>query len=71
MSLENAIQRHLESYSHVIRTRAFFLWVEAGKPANRDWEFWLQAEDAVRERAKLAFDKTYLTQNQIASNLII
>lgn len=31
-----------------IRSRAFDLWVEAGRPDGRDQEFWLQAEREVR-----------------------
>jgi len=37
---------------HEIRRNAYFLWEAAGRPAGRDWEFWLDAEqDLLRERA--------------------
>jgi hypothetical protein len=32
-----------------IRRRAKELWGQAGRPAGRDWEFWLQAEQEFRE----------------------
>jgi hypothetical protein len=40
----------LEKYRHLIKTRAYFLWVQAGKPVDRDWEFWLAAEQMIREQ---------------------
>jgi Protein of unknown function (DUF2934) len=35
---------------HEIRARARELWEENGRPANRDEEFWLQAEAEIRAR---------------------
>jgi hypothetical protein len=34
-----------------IRTRAYDLWRQAGEPENRDEEFWLQAQQEVRNEA--------------------
>jgi hypothetical protein len=34
----------------MIRTAAYFLWEEAGRPIGRDLEFWTKAEE------KLAYD---------------
>jgi DUF2934 family protein len=31
-----------------IRTRAYQLWEQAGRPSGRDWEFWLEAERQIR-----------------------
>ena len=33
-----------------IRARAYELWEENGRPANRDEEFWLRAEAEIRAR---------------------
>jgi hypothetical protein len=33
-----------------IRARAYELWEDAGRPAGRDVEFWLEAERQVEER---------------------
>lgn len=60
--LEQTIQRQLENYKHLIRTRAYFLWVEAGKPYGRDLDFWLAAENSLREMVRTAFDKGRLTK---------
>jgi hypothetical protein len=35
-----------------IRTRAYDLWRQAGEPENRDEEFWLRAEQELRNEAK-------------------
>jgi hypothetical protein len=35
---------------HEIRARAYELWEENGRPANRDEEFWLRAEAEIRAR---------------------
>jgi hypothetical protein len=32
-----------------IRTRAWQLWDQAGRPQGRDHEFWLQAEKEIRQ----------------------
>lgn len=34
-----------------IKARAYQLWEQAGKPEGREEEFWLQAEQALREQA--------------------
>jgi hypothetical protein len=36
-----------------VRVRAHQLWEQAGKPEGRDEEFWLQAENEVREMEDL------------------
>jgi len=36
-----------------IRTRAWQLWDQAGRPEGRDDEFWLQAEKEIREMEEL------------------
>jgi regulation of enolase protein 1 (concanavalin A-like superfamily) len=36
-----------------IRTRAWQLWDQAGRPEGRDEEFWLQAEIEIREMEEL------------------
>jgi hypothetical protein len=33
-----------------IKARAYELWEEAGRPAERDVEFWLEAERQIKER---------------------
>jgi hypothetical protein len=33
-----------------IRARAYELWEEAGRPAGRDFEFWLEAERQISAR---------------------
>jgi len=33
-----------------VRTRAYELWEEAGRPSGRDVDFWLEAERQVSER---------------------
>jgi hypothetical protein len=35
-----------------IRARAHELWEQNGRPANRDLEFWLQAESEISERPR-------------------
>lgn len=40
-----------------VRARAYELWEQAGRPANRDLEFWLEAErqiEAEREQRKVS-----------------
>lgn len=32
-----------------VRARAFELWEQAGRPANRDLEFWLEAERQIED----------------------
>nr|WP_249811460.1 DUF2934 domain-containing protein [Bradyrhizobium sp. 149] len=32
-----------------VRARAYELWEEAGRPADRDVEFWLEAERQIEE----------------------
>src|SRR5437868_15505057 len=39
---------------HEIRQRAREIWVENGRPAGRDLEFWLRAEREFREAEALA-----------------
>ena len=34
-----------------IQHAAYFLWEEAGKPAGRDLELWLEAKERLRHRA--------------------
>jgi hypothetical protein len=36
-----------------IRTRAWQLWDQAGRPQCRDHEFWLQAEKEIRQMEEL------------------
>lgn len=36
-----------------IRTRAWQLWDQAGRPEGRDDEYWLQAEKEIREMEEL------------------
>jgi len=40
-----------------IQDRAYRLWDEAGRPQGRDWEFWFQAEEEVKERLKKILGK--------------
>jgi hypothetical protein len=35
---------------HQVRTRAYELWEQSGRPAGRDEEFWLQAEAEIKRR---------------------
>ncbi len=35
-----------------MRTAAYFLWEKAGKPVNRDLEFWAAAERAYRQKQR-------------------
>ena len=37
-----------------IRTRAYDLWMQVGEPENRDEEFWLQAEQELRNQNKVS-----------------
>ena len=37
-----------------VRTRAYDLWRQAGRPEDRDEEFWLLAEQELRRRSPLA-----------------
>jgi DUF2934 family protein len=39
----------LSSRARKIRTRAYQLWEQAGRPSGRDWEFWFEAERQIRE----------------------
>jgi hypothetical protein len=41
-----AQQRNCE---RLVRERAYFLWVDAGRPEGRDLEFWLDAERRFKE----------------------
>jgi hypothetical protein len=34
-----------------VKRRAYFLWLEAGKPLGDPARFWLEAEDELREEA--------------------
>jgi len=39
-----------------IRVRAYHLWLAAGRPEGRDWEFWFRARtQLLRRRAAAAF----------------
>jgi hypothetical protein len=51
--LDGPMQRHA-SEDERIRTRAYHLWEQAGRPVGRDDEFWQRARDA--ERAENTVD---------------
>jgi Protein of unknown function (DUF2934) len=36
-----------------VKARAYELWEEAGRPAGRDVEFWLEAERQVKQRQEV------------------
>jgi len=36
-----------------VKARAYELWEEAGRPAGRDVEFWLEAERQVKQRQQV------------------
>jgi hypothetical protein len=36
-----------------VKARAYELWEEAGRPAGRDVEFWLEAERQVKQRLEV------------------
>jgi len=36
----------------MISERAYYLWQEWGKPDNKDWEIWLQAEKDIYSQVK-------------------
>lgn len=38
--------------SDAIATAAYYHWINAGRPAGRDQEFWLQAEAEIRTNGK-------------------
>jgi len=38
-----------EDYINYIKTKAYFLWENAGKPENKDIDFWLQAKKEVHK----------------------
>jgi hypothetical protein len=42
----------MQSDEEDIRTRAYDLWMKAGEPENRDEEFWLLAEQELRNEYK-------------------
>ena len=41
------LENHLDLQDR-IRNAAYFKWVEAGRPAGQDVEFWLEAEEEAR-----------------------
>ncbi len=45
-------QRAMQPDEEDIRTRAYDLWRQAGEPADRDEEFWLLAEQELRNEDK-------------------
>lgn len=36
---------YIQPTDEKIRTRAYYLWETDGKPAGRDWEYWLKAKE--------------------------
>ena len=38
--------------NQMIRDRAYFIWLEKGKPCGQDTNIWLQAEKEVRAKAR-------------------
>ena len=49
---EELEQRAMQPDEEDIRTRAYDLWVQAGEPEDRDEEFWLLAEQELRNEDK-------------------
>jgi hypothetical protein len=53
LSLASELERQaMQPDEEDIRTRAYDLWREAGEPENRDEEFWLLAEQELRNEDK-------------------
>jgi predicted RNA-binding Zn ribbon-like protein len=52
--LRQRLQQHLEARraKQQISGRAREIWEQNGRPANRDLEFWLQAESEIRGRGQ-------------------
>jgi hypothetical protein len=40
-----------EPTEHEIQHSAYLLWEQAGRPAGRDWEFWLTAKERLKHLA--------------------
>jgi hypothetical protein len=38
--------------SQMVKERAYFLWLEKGKPNGQDMNIWLQAEKEIRAKAR-------------------
>jgi hypothetical protein len=45
-------------YRPKVRARAYELWEKAGKPADRDLEFWLEAERQIKEERRASSETT-------------
>lgn len=45
---------HATTATDAIATEAFYQWLQAGKPAGRDQEFWLKAEARLRNGGSTA-----------------
>jgi len=45
---QNDEREHDHATHESIRERAYYLWQAAGSPADRDGEFWEQAEEAIK-----------------------
>jgi DUF2934 family protein len=54
MNMTNTIEHSKRVNKSEIAVVAYHLWEKAGQPANRDLQFWLDAEEQLRAAAKAA-----------------
>jgi hypothetical protein len=50
-----------------IRERAHWLWKQAGSPEGRDLEFWLEAEQGLREEGSQADFKPHEDEDKVSN----
>ena len=48
-----------------VRSRAYELWEEGGRPPSQDIEFWLEAERQIKEKTKSKTEATIRAQSRL------